>query len=172
MAGWLVKGGHLTGMFFQSGSSLGLAVRLPFGVKDEVKQSSGWLVGRFLSALVRFLSQSLVSASVTMSGQEYKDGQFNKTPRRQEPSIYAISSTWRHSWNIRINRHHHALKLTPGEMLDDHDCAHNQPTHFVVQPHRRLVHPPPDVASQKPRRALRQPRQRNGLKIRWFHAQG
>jgi hypothetical protein len=130
-------------MFFQSGSSLGLAVRLPFGVKGEVKQPSGWLVGRFLSALVRFLSQSLVSASVTMSGQEYKDGQFYKTPRRQEPSIYAISSTWRHSWNIRINRHHHALKLTPGEMLDDHDCAHNQPTHFVVQPHRRLVHPPP-----------------------------
>jgi hypothetical protein len=52
--------------------------------------------------------------------------------RRQEPSIchfkyifkiddsaYCVSSTWRHHG---INQHHHALKLIPGEILDDHDC--------------------------------------------------
>jgi hypothetical protein len=31
-----------------------------------------------------------VFASVTMSGQEYKDGQFCKSPRRQEPSIQML----------------------------------------------------------------------------------
>jgi hypothetical protein len=58
-----------------------------------------------------------VLASVTMSGQEFKDDQFYKTPRGQEPGIYAITSTWRHHG---INQHHHALKLTPGEMLAGH----------------------------------------------------
>ena len=32
---------------------------------------------------------------------------------------FAISSTWRHHG---INQHHHALKLIPGEILDDRDC--------------------------------------------------
>ena len=41
-----------------------------------------------------------------MSGQEHKDGQFYKTPRRQEPNSYAVTrNTWRHHG---INQHHHA----------------------------------------------------------------
>jgi hypothetical protein len=57
----------------------------------------------------------VVLALVTMWSRV--QGQFYKTPRRQELSIYSITSTWRHH---EINQHHHALKLTPGEMLADH----------------------------------------------------
>ena len=93
----------------------------------EFDPTNGFSV-EFRSSLWDDLNSPLLSlcvflASVAGIGQEYKDGQFYKTPRAQEPNSYAITSTWRH--HDGINQHHHALKLTPGEMLDDHDCAHN-----------------------------------------------
>ena len=90
----------------------------------------------------------------------YKDG--------QEPTIYAITNTWRHHG---INQHHHALQLTPGEILADHDCTHNVPTPALYSP-TGGPYTPPDVASQKLCCALRRPRQRHGVKIRLLHAQG
>ena len=104
--------------------------------------------------------QIVLLVLVTMSGQEYKDG--------QEPTIYAITNTWRHHG---INQHHHALQLTPGEILADHDCTHNLPTPALYSP-TGGPYTPPDVASQKLCCALRRPRQRHGVKIRLLHAQG
>ena len=63
--------------------------------------------------------QARVLALVTMSGQEYKDGQFYKTSMRQgKNQAFMITSLWRHHG---INQHHHALNLTTGEMLADHE---------------------------------------------------
>ena len=47
----------------------------------------------------------------------YEDGQFYKTPRRQEPTAAVLLQVYHITWRHRGINRHHALKLTPGEIL-------------------------------------------------------
>jgi hypothetical protein len=76
-----------------------------------------------LKSPLSFTSSQGLVCTVTISGQEYKDGQFYKTPRRQEPNSCASS------WNQPTSPH---VKTDAREMLDDHHCAPQVTTPLVV----------------------------------------